>query len=145
MTRGDLTARLALRYTIEEEAMLRELAEADRTTVSDALRRLVRDAYGRRFGQKRPGADAEPTVRGIACDVAGPVHYTAGNIAKRTALPLKTVLGVLERLARVRLVERIDGSGAGSTWVPLVEGGREKLLERIERAGIPLDESLHDA
>jgi hypothetical protein len=124
-------------------AMLRALAGKNET-MSDVLRDLVRREYRRRFGDTRPERSPAPTLRGIIEDVAGPIHFTAGNIAERTGLPLKAILHALEQLARRRLVERIDKQGTHSTWESRFGGGAERLLDEAERAGFVLDADLTD-
>jgi hypothetical protein len=138
----EMTEVVRARMTSEEVLMVRALAGKDET-MSDVIRDLVRRAYHTKFGEVRPRRSPPPTLRGILEDVAGPIHFTAGNIAKRTGLPLKTVLGCFEALARPGLIERIDRTGADSTWESRFLGGVERLLREADAAGFVLDADLN--
>jgi len=124
--------------------MLKALAGRDET-MSDVLRALVLDAYRKRFGDVRPRETPPPTIRGIIRDVAGPIHYTVANIAKRTGASVGGVLEALRQMERYGLVERIDGREGNSSWGSLYLGGVERLTEAARDAGFSLDMSIIDA
>ena len=98
----------ALTMSEEEFQMLKELAADARDSAAETVRALVRAAYTKRFKNKVPGADTLPTMRAILEDIAGPVHYTGGNIAERTGLPLPRLQQILLTLEKRGIVECID-------------------------------------
>jgi hypothetical protein len=89
--------------------------------------------------------EAEPTVRGILSDMVGPPHYTAGNIAERTRLPVRKVLRVLEDLEANGVVERIHGNGADSTWESIRFGRNlDAVLDAATNVFPDLEEDLSE-
>ena len=58
------TERTALRLSPREHTMLRELADLDGVSVSDAIRMAVRRAYAERIGTTKPSAPRTSRKRG---------------------------------------------------------------------------------
>lgn len=131
--------------------MLKDLAADGGTTSSEAVRVMIRTAYGRKFKSKIPGAEISPTIRAIINDIAGPAHFTAGNLANRTGLPLTFVTETLERLASKGVIDCVDHlgplngqsmMGESENWTYELKIPREQAFSRIEKAGWDLDEEL---
>lgn len=131
--------------------MLKDVASHSRSSASEAVRSLVRAAYVERFHFKIPGADIMPTMRAIIEDISGSVHYTAGNVATRTKLPLEVVHNVLETLERRGVVECIDhmkpmpGQKArhrseNFTWE--LRKPRDQVFASLGKMGFDLDADL---
>jgi hypothetical protein len=88
--------------------MLKDLADDTNDSSAEAVRALVRTAYAKRFKFKIPGATTMPTLRAIIDQISGPVHYTGGNIATSTGLPLGYLTSILETLEGKGILECID-------------------------------------
>jgi predicted Rossmann fold nucleotide-binding protein DprA/Smf involved in DNA uptake len=127
-----------------EKKMLEDLAEAEGLTVSDYVRTSAKRAHEKKFHAEEPG-EQKATVRGILKDMVGPPHYTVGNIASRTRLPVQKVVDVLTALEARGFVECIDHRGHNSSWESVRFGNNlEKLLAAATKIFPDLDEDLRD-
>jgi hypothetical protein len=128
-----------------EKKMLEDLADADGLSVSDYIRTSFQRAHAKKFRAEEPG-EQKPTVRGILTDMAGPPHYTVGNIASRTRLPLQKVVDILSALATpTKIVECIDSRGANSTWESIKFGrDLDRLFAAAKKVFPDLDEDLRE-
>lgn len=141
----------ALTLSQGELQMLKDLAEEARNSAAETVRSLVRGAYAKKFKFKIPGADIMPTIRAIIDDISGAEHYTAGNIATRTGLPLPVVHDVLSTLARKGVIECIDHMRPmqgqkvrhqSENWTWELTGPRDRAFAALEKAGLDVDTDL---
>jgi hypothetical protein len=147
----DKDNKLTVMVSDAELRMLKDLAAEERVTASEVVRTLVRSAYAKRFKNKIPGADIVPTLRAILDDIAGPVHYTGGNIAERTGLPVPYLQDILESLERIGVVECIDhmkplpnqpNAHKPQNWTWMVKMPRPKADAALAKAGFDPDADL---
>jgi hypothetical protein len=141
---SDRDIQLKILVNKHEKKMLEDLAEAEGLTVSDYVRVTAQRAHAKKFRSDEAG-EASPSVRGILTDMVGPPHYTVGNIASRTRLPLQKVLEVLGALREKGIVECVNSRGANSTWES-IKFGRDidKLFAATKKVFPDLDEDLRD-
>jgi hypothetical protein len=145
---------LALVHPIEDltrHIKVENIAPPDRKLLNSIVLSRQRERQTRRngAGTRKPGAEGlretDPTVRGILSDMVGPPHYTAGNIASRTGLPLQSVLDVLTALEGAGIVERVDGQQGNSTWESIRFGRNlQNVLDAATKVFPDLDEDLSE-
>jgi hypothetical protein len=128
--------------SIDELAQLQRLADDEGIPATQWVRAQIKRAYAKRFGEM-PARPAPATTRGLVEDLTGRAHYTAANIAERMGVLPETVLARLERLAKLRIVERVATHGRDSTWGSLA-GNREATLDALQKKNLDLDEPLVD-
>ena len=128
--------------SIEEQAMLQKLADAEGVSTAHWIRAQIRRVHGQRFGSGPP----QPTVatlRGLITDLTGRAHYTAENIAERMGVDAVPVLDGLARLERRGLVFKVDGTGGRSTWECRPHArDTEKQCTEVEKKHFDLDAPL---
>jgi DNA-binding transcriptional ArsR family regulator len=128
--------------SIDELAQLQRLADDEGIPATQWVRTLIKRSYVKRFGEA-PARPTPATRRGLVEDLTGRAHYTAGNIAERMGVSPETVLAALERLAKARIVERVETHGRDSTWGSL-PGNREATLAALQKKNLDPDEPLVD-
>ncbi len=142
---------LALLHPVDDltrHIKVENIAPPDRKLLNSIVlsRQREREAKRNGTGNRGPGGElreTDPTVRGILSDMVGPPHYTAGNIASRTGLPLKKVLEVLTTLEGAGIIERIDGQEGNSTWESIKFGRNlENVLDAASKVFLNLDADL---
>jgi predicted Rossmann fold nucleotide-binding protein DprA/Smf involved in DNA uptake len=141
---NDRDIQLKVLVNKREKTLLEDLAQAEGLTVSDYVRVSALRAHEKKFKSEQPG-EAPATVRGILTDMVGPPHYTAGNIASRTRLPLQKVVEVFRALEAKGIVERVDGQGQHSTWASIrFDRDLDKVFAAARKVFPDLDEDLRE-
>jgi DNA-binding MarR family transcriptional regulator len=132
----------SLPLSIEEQAMLQRLAEAEGISTAQWLRGQVRKVHSQRYGAERL-YPTSPTLRGLIADLTGRAHYTTENIAERMGIEVDAVLAGLKRMERKGLVQQVAGSGAGSTWECMPNSrDAEAQAGLAEKKGLDLEAPL---
>jgi hypothetical protein len=129
--------------SIDELAQLQRLADDEGIPATQWVRTLIKRSYVKRFGEM-PARPTPATLRGLVEDLTGRAHYTAGNIAERMGVSTETVIAALERLAKARIVERVEvHSSKDSTWSSCA-GNRDATIEALAKKNLDADEPIVD-
>lgn len=132
-----------LPMSIEEQAMLQRLADAEGISTAQWLRTQIRTAHQKKFGST-PAHTTPATLRGLITDLNARAKYDAGGIAKRMGVDVGVVLDALSRLEKRGLVEREEFQGADSLWNFTRVASTEDYLADAEAKRFDLDAVLDD-